>query len=413
MSDPSTGPEPTAAPPAKPPTYEREAATQTAFDNAAALLRDRDSWTDDQGVRHLNADLVLEGGGVKGIGFAGAVLVLAEAGYRFKRVAGTSAGAIAATLIAAIEKAGKDMSVITDYLGQLQFDKFLEEGRLRHLAGKMHLATVADATTLITHMGLYSGDYLAEWLRPILEELGVSTFADLRITDDPGMSLPEAHQYTLVVHTSDISRGELVRLPWDFGYYGLERDAQDVVGAVRASMSIPFFFEPVRFASKPATVKVPLPGGTFLDQSYPGGEVTWVDGGMLANFPIDAFDRVDSGPSRWPTIGIKLSAQPLEMATDVPAGNTWAEAIRCLHTILNEWDRYHVDQTTADRTIFVDNRVNSTVDGQPRQIAVSATDFHLTPELQRQLFLNGARAATDFIIAKAAAGGLLHPTVTV
>jgi NTE family protein len=158
---------------------------------------------------------------------------------------------------------------------------------------------------------------------------------------------------------------------------------------------------------------VPLPGGTFLDQSYPGGEVTWVDGGMLANFPIDAFDRVDSGPSRWPTIGIKLSAQPLEMATDVPAGNTWAEAIRCLHTILNEWDRYHVDQTTADRTIFVDNRVNSTVDGQPRQIAVSATDFHLTPELQRQLFLNGARAATDFIIAKAAAGGLLHPTVTV
>ena len=92
-------------------------ATQQAFDTTAAFLHERDAWTDDKGVKHLNADLVLEGGGVKGIGFAGAVLVLAEAGYHFKRVAGTSAGAIAATLIASIEKAGKDMAVISDYLG--------------------------------------------------------------------------------------------------------------------------------------------------------------------------------------------------------------------------------------------------------------------------------------------------------
>ena len=52
------------------------------------------------------ADLVLEGGGVKGIGLAGAVLALDQAGYRFQRVAGTSAGAIAAAIIAALNKAG-------------------------------------------------------------------------------------------------------------------------------------------------------------------------------------------------------------------------------------------------------------------------------------------------------------------
>ncbi|HEV7648515.1 MAG TPA: patatin-like phospholipase family protein [Actinophytocola sp.] len=38
-------------------------------------------------------DLVLEGGGVKGIGLLGAVLAMADAGYRFERIAGTSAGA--------------------------------------------------------------------------------------------------------------------------------------------------------------------------------------------------------------------------------------------------------------------------------------------------------------------------------
>ena len=45
-------------------------------------------------AEHLRADLVLEGGGVKGIALVGATLPLVEAGYRFPRVAGSSAGAI-------------------------------------------------------------------------------------------------------------------------------------------------------------------------------------------------------------------------------------------------------------------------------------------------------------------------------
>ena len=47
------------------------------------------------------ADLVLEGGGVKGVGLAGAYVALREAGYTAANVAGTSAGAITAAFIAA------------------------------------------------------------------------------------------------------------------------------------------------------------------------------------------------------------------------------------------------------------------------------------------------------------------------
>ncbi|MDI6586919.1 patatin-like phospholipase family protein, partial [Bacillus subtilis] len=43
---------------------------------------------------------VFSGGGVKGIALAGAYVVLEVKGFRFKRVAGTSAGAIIAALIA-------------------------------------------------------------------------------------------------------------------------------------------------------------------------------------------------------------------------------------------------------------------------------------------------------------------------
>ena len=49
-------------------------------------------------------DLVLAGGGVKGIGLVGAVVKLMDAGYRPYRVAGTSAGAVVGAIVAAVAK---------------------------------------------------------------------------------------------------------------------------------------------------------------------------------------------------------------------------------------------------------------------------------------------------------------------
>ena len=48
----------------------------------------------------MDCDLVLEGGGVKGIALVGAVDVLEERGYEVHRVAGTSAGAMNAAVFA-------------------------------------------------------------------------------------------------------------------------------------------------------------------------------------------------------------------------------------------------------------------------------------------------------------------------
>ena len=67
--------------------------------------------------------------------------------------------------------------------------------------------------------------------------------------DDPGSSLPESQRYALLVTASDVSRKRLVRLPWDYALYGLDPDEQEVADAVRASTSIPFFFEPVTLRS--------------------------------------------------------------------------------------------------------------------------------------------------------------------
>jgi NTE family protein len=381
--------------------YARDAQLQRAFDAAAEHLRQVDGYVDPLDPEHrrqLRADLALEGGGVKGIGLAGAVLVLNEAGYSFARVAGTSAGAIAACLIASISKAGKPMTALRGYLGDLVFANFMPESELHrwfdHRGGVLEMT--ADAAILARKIGLYTGDYLAEWLQPILDELGVRTFADLKIaqSDDPGMSLPPNKRYRLVVHTSDITRGELAQLPWDYQYYGLPADEQEVVRAVRASMSIPFFFEPVMVTSNAADVDVTMPDGSVIRQHYDAGTVTWTDGGMLRNFPINAFDRVDGQPARWPTIGVKLSLLQTNFGATEASATALSVGVRALHTMMNEWDRYNVESTTAARTIFVNNA------------GLTATQFDLKPEQQNELFINGVRAATRFIIEMSHAGGV-------
>jgi NTE family protein len=55
-------------------------------------------------------DLVLEGGGVKGVALAGALQPFGDAGYSFARIGGTSAGAIVGAVLAALQQRGEPVS---------------------------------------------------------------------------------------------------------------------------------------------------------------------------------------------------------------------------------------------------------------------------------------------------------------
>ncbi len=382
--------------------YERADQLQREFLDAADRLRELDGWANPAkgGERELRADLALEGGGVKGVGLVGAVLVLNEAGYTFSRVAGTSAGAITASLVASISQRGRDMTMLNEILRTLDFQKFMPEGRLHELmehAGGHAAKLVTDMAILTKREGLYSGDYLEQWLRPILHErLGVRTFGDLKLTPDfkPDLSVSDGQRYRLVVYASDLTRSRLARLPWDYDTYGFDPDTQDPVTAVRASMSVPFFFEPVHLEAREATVEMRGPGGSTTVVKFPAGTHTLVDGALLTKFPIHSFDRADTLAPRWPTIGVKLSQFRTEYPASTVRESAIAIAVRCLKTIMNEWDTISTHENTVDRTIFVDNG------------GLSAMDFDLTRAQQDELFLNGVRAATKFIIDAAHQGGI-------
>ncbi len=226
-------------------------------------------------VSRSHADLVCEGGGVRGIGLVGAVDALCEAGYRFPRVAGSSAGSVVASLVAALQAAGEPLSRLAEIMRTIDYRKFLD----RSVIGEVPL--IGGALSLLVSDGVYRGAYLERLLAGLLADLGVRTFGDLRTGEEP-----DQFAWSLVVTASDLSRRRLVRIPWDLGSYGIDPDDFPVARAVHASSAIPYVFEPVRV-----------------------GGATWVDGGLLSDFPVELFDRPDAQP-RWPTFGIRLSARP-------------------------------------------------------------------------------------------------------
>jgi NTE family protein len=215
-------------------------------------------------------------------------------------VSGTSAGALVGAVTAAGAR-GEELREIT---------RGLDFRAVADAAGLARLPLVGPAIAMLTGQGVYRGDYLLGWIRDNLAALGVHTFADLRV-DDP--ELPPEQRYRLVVTCSDLTLGQLVRLPWDYAaVYGLDPDRQPVAEAVRASMSIPFLFHP-----------------TTLHHAD-GRESTLVDGGLLSNFPIDSLDRVDGLPPAHPTFGVTITTRPT-------AGTTTGGIVPLFRPRMFEW----------------------------------------------------------------------------
>jgi NTE family protein len=315
------------------------------------------------------ADLVLEGGGVKGIGLVGAVATLTEAGYRFPRVGGTSAGAVVAAFVVALQRAGEPLSRLEDITRSLDYRKLRDRGAVGKAAGP--LARVIDGLSLAFDGGVFEGDYLRHWVAGSLRDLGVEKFGDLRIIDEES-ALPAAQSYSLVLTASDVSRHRLVRFPWDYSLYGLDPDEQTVADAVRASASIPFFFEPVTLRAKDET------GTTVVS--------TLVDGGVLSNFPIAMFDRTDDRPPRWPTFGARLSMRTDGRVHTHEVGGTVSLALSLVETMLEACDAQHInDPCVQARSVFVDTS------------GVSPVDFGITDAQQEQLLSAGREAAVEFL----------------
>lgn len=228
-----------------------------------------------------SCDLVLGGGGVRGVAHIGALTALEEADYEVVRVAGASAGALAGSFAVA----GVGAGALKELFEELDTTRFV----LADLIGRLR-----DNRAMSRLLSRFSSDETdpLTWISEVLEEQGITTFGDLKVSDVDD-DAPIEQRYRLVVRCLDILGRRVVRLPWDYARFDLDPDAQSVAEAVRASMSIPLVYDPVRIGNRDT-----------------GRQALLIDGGLTSGFPVDVLDRIDGRPPRWPTFGIRLLPRP-------------------------------------------------------------------------------------------------------
>jgi NTE family protein len=229
---------------------------------------------------------------------------------------------------------------------------------------------------LLRHHGLAHGKAFHDWLE---KQLQGTTFADPRLKRPPSDGPDKTDDpYRLRMIAADVTNREMLVLPADLAKYRYvgEQDAIDpervkVADAVRMSMSIPYFFQPIA-----------------LEHIKAENVATIVDGGVLSNFPVWLFDAVGRAPRR-PTFGFHLTGGrglggalghiveglgwPVRLGTDI------------FHTSTEAWDKRFMANSTVVRTCSIDA-------GQ-----IATTQFDLDAQQQQGLVAGGERDARKFL----------------
>jgi len=268
-------------------------------------------------------NLVFKGGGVLGIAYAGAIEVLELKNIlpNVKRVAGTSAGAITAALVSLRYTSAQ----ITTIVNQTDFKSFEDGGLL------------PDALHVLNKYGFYKGDAFLQWMKTQIKNTGLDENATFKDFENKGCR--ELHVFASDLNTKGLRE------------FSTELTPNVVVAeAVRASMSIPLFFEAWQFRN-----------------NNPDSHI-YVDGGMLYNYPITIFDT--EGDANPKTMGFFLSnlgkpAPPdnlttghfIEYVRNLVDGMLEAQVINFLH-----------DPDEEKLSVIIDN------------LGISPTNFKLTDD---------------------------------
>ena len=236
----------------------------------------------DESHMSKNLNLVFQGGGIRGIAYAG-VLQQLPPEYRIRGVGGTSVGALIAAFLATGATPADMEALVRDpklkaLLLKAEVERFerlrrmwsdlyplassVSRGKVPVFSGAMtlwrHRAALADLGMVWDEKGLFGLDELRRWL---YEKIGRIKF------NDPSLKIRD-----LKIVAADVSRQE-------YTVFDGRHGGTELVEAVCASVAIPIFFRPALWSNSRH----------------------FVDGGLLSNFPTFLFST-----SEWPTLGFRL-----------------------------------------------------------------------------------------------------------
>jgi NTE family protein len=321
-------------------------------------------------------NLVLEGGGVRGLAYAGVFSVLEEKGIlqQVEKVGGSSAGSIAGMLVSI----GYTASEIDSLMMEFPVQK-LKDGN-GGLAGKFKRLT--------SDFGIFKGDSFEKWLQQLVAHK----------TGKPHLTFEELHN----LHVNNgrykdfyCTGTNLSRQQLEIFSYQTTPD-MPLALAVRISGGVPLYFEPVALDNRLHKIKK---ADTVSFINY------YVDGGMLCNYPISMFDTCENAglnpllcdkvKFNSQTLGIKLE-RPQQIdslnqnSTKIPAYdiNKLSEYLAAFSNLLMETlsRKYPGLENEKGRTIYVNQGNISPMIKRTKQ------------QDKLLLYNNGVNAANDFFL---------------
>jgi len=211
-------------------------------------------------------NLVLEGGGVRGLAYAGVFSVLEDNGVlnKIENVAGSSAGAIAGMMVSI----GYTAAEIDSLMIELPVQQF-NDGK-GGLLGKYK--------RFKKEFGIYKGKAFEKWLQKVV------SFK----TGNPQLTFNQLHQLHLTnpLYKDFYCTGtNLSKQQLEIFSYRTTPD-MPLALAARISGGIPLYFAPVALDNNMQKIKKK---DTLSFINY------YVDGGMLSNYPISMFDTCEHG----------------------------------------------------------------------------------------------------------------------
>jgi NTE family protein len=219
-------------------------------------------------------NLVLEGGGIRGIAYAGAVKVLEEKKLtqELENIAGTSVGALAGTLLAV----GYNAEEMRTLLYDLKIQSF-NDGRWIFFGG-FH--------RMLNKFGWYRGDAIERWIEDLIhQKTGTSGLTFLQLHN---LHLSDKRYKDLYITAANLTQQRLTVFNW--------KTYPDMLvsTAVRASISVPLYYNALFLDAK----------GKKADPKRTQAYDVFVDGGVVANYPLSLFD--EPGKPNPHTLGLKL-----------------------------------------------------------------------------------------------------------
>lgn len=303
-------------------------------------------------------NLVFEGGGVKGIAYAGAVQVLEQRGVMpgIIRVAGTSAGAIVAVLLALRCKSKR----LEKILAETDFNSFKDAPWF-----------FAKIRNFVRKYGLYKGDAFGLWMKERIAELADD--GDLKFGELQGRGFLD-----LRLIGTDLTR-------MDIQEYSAEKTPDmKIWEATRTSMSIPFFFYAIKRDEGVLVdggVSYNYPIDIFDDSTLIENKKAGIDLGLKTNydrnhiynaetlgFRVDTIDEIEAEKTNWGLPRKKIS-------------NIKDFAGALMTFMMDMANKLHLHGNDWHRTVFIDAK------------GVGTTDFDIKPSQMTMLVKSGRKSA--------------------